>query len=324
MGRYIDLHLHLDGAISPHIARRLAGLQDMPLPSTDDELARALSVPETCSSLNDFLRCFDLPVSLLQTPGSVEEAVRLVADEAASHGAIYVEIRFAPQLHCRQGMTQDEAVTAAERGARAASIPVNLILCLMRGASEETNSETVDVALGHVVETGGVVALDLAGAEALYPTEAYAGLFGRARREGIPFTIHAGEAAGPESVRAALAMGAFRIGHGVRASQDPILVDELAKAGVPLEVCPTSNLMTRAVESAASHPLVPFLERGIVVTVNTDDPAIELTTIDNEFAYCREILGMGAEQERLCLSNAVEAAFTTQKMKAELLAQLGL
>lgn len=321
---FVDLHAHLDGSITVPIARKLADLQGIELPARgDEELLRLLSVPPECESLNDFLKCFALPGSLLQTPEGLEESVRLVLESMASQGVAYAELRFAPQLHGERGMTQEDAVRAAEAGLSRATIPANLILCCMRGeGNEAANEETVRVAHEHVVETGGVVALDLAGAEALYPTERYRGLFERAREQGIPFTIHAGEAAGPQSVRCALEMGAARIGHGVRAMDDPVLVGELAERGIPLEMCPTSNRQTRAIPDMGAYPLVDFLERGVRATVNTDDMAIERTTLPGEFDCLRREFGLTAEQERRLTANAIDAAFTSDAVKGDLRATL--
>lgn len=325
MSGYIDLHLHLDGAITAPIARRLAEMQGIPLPASDAELERAIRVPEGCASLSEFLKRFELPCSLLQVPEALEEAVRLVAEDAASHGCLYAEVRFAPQLHGARGMTQDEAVAAAEHGAAAAPIPCNLILCLMRGdLTADANDETVTVAARRLVRTGGVVALDLAGDEAGRPTADYREPFSRARALGVPFTIHAGEAGGPEEVRAAVRMGAARIGHGVRAAEDPALVELLAEREVPLEICPTSNRLTRAVPSMGCYPLADLLEAGVCCTLNTDDPAIEGTDIAREFSYAENDLGLGRAWRGALLSNAVGAAFTDEATKARLRSELGL
>ena len=323
---YIDLHAHLDGAITVGVAKQLAEAQGITLPTTDDaELLDLLSVPETCTSLNDFLTCFEQPLSLLQTPTGLRDAVRLVTSEMASEGVAYTELRFAPQVHGLDGMTQEEAIRAALAGLADAAIPANLILCCMRGAGNEAaNEETIELASKYLVEDGGVVALDLAGAEALFPTYNYLDLFGRARELGVPYTIHAGEAAGPGSVRDALKMGAARIGHGVRAATDEALVDELVERGTPLEMCPTSNRQTYAVPSMDDYPLADYLDRGVCVTLNTDDKAIERTTLAQEFAYAERELGVTPEQLDTMTENAVEAAFTSDDTRAELRRKLGL
>ena len=323
--RYIDLHLHLDGAVTPEIARKLAALQDIPLPGDDAELRDLVTVRHDCKDLNEFLARFELPISLLQTPEAFREAVRLVSDNILCQGVIYAELRFAPQSHTRKGMTQEEAVKAALEGLKETELKANLILCCMRGkGNEDRNDETVELARKYLVEDGGVTAIDLAGAEALFPTGDYRELFVIARGYGIPFTIHAGEADGPESVRAAIGFGAKRIGHGVRICSDPDTVRLVREAGVTLEMCPTSNRQTHAVSSMASYPFMDLLREGIKVTLNTDDMGIEGITLADEYRYMEKEFHLTGDQERIILSNAVEAAFTSAGRKAELKALLDL
>lgn len=326
MDRYIELHLHLDGAITPGIARQLAALQNITLPCPDDDaLLAALSVPENCESLNDFLACFALPLSLLQTPESLEEAAYLVLENLRSQGVVYAELRFAPQLHTQRGMTQRQAVQAAEEGLRRSGLPGGLILCCMRGGdTHAANLETVELARELLTETGGVVALDLAGAEALYPTSDYRREFELAARLQVPFTLHAGEAAGPESIRTAVELGARRIGHGVRWDGDEALLDLLRDREITLELCPTSNRQTRAVGDMRRYPLQEYLRRGLRATVNTDDMAISRTTLTAEFSYLERLTGLTAEQERQILRNAVQGAFTSEATREKLRKQLNL
>ena len=321
---YIDLHLHLDGAISLPIAKRLAQLQDIELPvKSDEQLIQLLSLPDGCESLNDFLKCFAFPGTLLQTEVGIREAVRMVIEEAAANGAVYVEIRFAPQLHTNgiEGrpetrLTMEDSIKAAIEGLNRASIKANLILCLMRGeGNEEANLATIELAKKYLVEDGGVTALDLAGAEGLYPTEKYEEMFRLAKSYGIPFTIHAGEAAGPESVKAAIDFGVSRIGHGTRALEVAKLLKE---KGITVEMCFTSNLLTKACASPEEFPIRKYLEMGISVTINTDDPAIECTTIDREVALVREAFGLTIEEEKQLLLNAVDAAFMSETAKEKL------
>ena len=316
--RYVDLHLHLDGAITVEIAKELARIQNMSLAESDDrELEAALTVPEDCESLNDFLRCFALPLTLMQTPEGLQEAVRLVMENVKSQGVVYAEIRFAPQLHRDRGMTQEDAVKAALKGLAKSGLKGNLILCCMRGEDNDAeNAETLDLARKYLVEDGGVTAIDIAGAEALYPTSKYRALFARAKEMGVPFTIHAGEADGPESVRLAIEYGAKRIGHGVRIYEDPDVVELVRAQGVTLEMCPTSNRQTQAIKDMSKYPFMDYLAKGIKVTLNTDDMAIEGTTLADEFRYMEKTFSLTGEQERVILENAVNAAFTTDEAKA--------
>ena len=324
--QYIDLHLHLDGAITVPIAKQLAEIQGFQLPTdSDEELEKYLTVPPDCKSLNDFLKCFEIPGYLLQTPVGLREAVRLVADNIKSQGVVYAEIRFAPQYHTKDGMTQEEAIKAALEGLKETELKANLILCCMRGdGNDAQNEETIELAAKYLVEDGGVVAVDLAGAEALYPTENYSELFAKARELGIPFVIHAGEAAGAESVRYAIEFGAKRIGHGVRIFEDPEVVALVKEKGVTLEMCPTSNAQTRVIDNMSEYPLMKYLDDGIKVTLNTDDMGIEGTTLANEYRIMEEYFNLSPEQERILLTNAVEAAFTTDAVKNQLREILGL
>lgn len=164
-------------------------------------------------------------------------------------GVIYAELRFAPQLHTQKGMTQENAVQSAMRGLIKSPIPGNLILCCMRGESnQQDNLKTLELARKYLVEDGGVVAVDLAGAEALFPTEDYEDLFAKAKKDEIPFTIHAGEAGDADDVRAAVRMGATRIGHGVRIAGNEEVIQLVKDAGIFLEMCPTSNRQTKQLQ----------------------------------------------------------------------------
>ena len=308
---YIDLHAHLDGCITTEIARKLAALQQITLPAaTDEELLSLLSVPDTCENLNDFLKCFDLPLSLLQTEEALEEAVYLILSEMKEDGVIYAELRFAPQLHTQKEMTQETAIHAALRGLKRAPIPGNLILCCMRGdLNQKENLETLELAKKYLVEDGGVVAIDLAGAEALFPTENYEALFAKAREYQVPFTIHAGEAGGAAEVACAIEMGAARIGHGVRSYEDPAVVRMIREKGIFLEMCPTSNRITKAIPDMKVYPLREYLSQGIRVAVCTDDMAICRTELKKEFEYLKKLVGLTEEEKVQILKNTKEGAF---------------
>lgn len=317
----IDLHLHLDGSLSPEVVKELARLQGISLPR---DLDAALTVPANCQSLNDYLRCFELPVALLQSGEALTLAVRELSARLAAQGLLYAELRFAPSQHGRRGLTQAEAVEAAiaglpKRTEESRPFSAQLILCCMRGGDPAANRETVETVARYLGQ--GVCALDLAGAEALYPTGDSRELFQLARALGIPFTIHAGEAAGPESIRQALELGAQRIGHGVRAGEDPQLVGLLAQRGIPLELCPTSNLQTRAVPSLERFPLREFLKKGVAATVNTDNMTVSHTTLKREFQLL-SLQGLTQQERRTLLRNSVQGAFLPPKEKEVLSREL--
>lgn len=313
----IDLHCHLDGSITLPIAKKLGELQNIELPAKSDEsLLKKLSVPEDCESLNDFLQCFGLPLRLLQTKEGIAEAVRLVQENCKSQGLMYLEIRFAPQLHQIQGLTQEEVILSALEGLKQSDLHTNLILCLMRSDhNQDENLETVKLAKKYLEKDEGVVAIDLAGAEGLFKTADFEKEFALASELGVPFTIHAGEADGADSVWTALKFGAKRIGHGVRISEDPELVKYVVEHKIPLEMCPNSNRQTKAVSDMTKYPLKDFLKAGVKVTINTDDMAICRTTLQNEFEYIEKMYGITEEEKKKLLLNAVDAAFCSDEYK---------
>ena len=239
----IDLHLHLDGSIPLATARKLADMQGIPAPETDEELKAIMSVTEDCKDLNDYLARFDFACSLLQTKEALTICTLDLLTSLHQQGLIYAEIRFAPQFSCEKGLTQEDTVRAVLEGIRQAPIPCGLILSLMRGEhTHDKNLETVRLAGKYLNK--GVVAVDLAGAEKIYPTYDYEYAFAEARKNNIPLIIHAGEAAGADSVLEAIQAGAVRIGHGVRSLEDQAVIDQLVARNITLELCPTSNIDT--------------------------------------------------------------------------------
>ncbi len=315
----IDLHIHLDGSLPPGLLLELAELEGVALPAaTEEELRPFLTVPPDCRSLGEFLERFALPVSCMQSIRTLSRAAWGLAEELAEQGLLYAEIRFAPQLHLEKGLTQEQVVKAVidgmEKGSRGKAIRTGLLLCCMRGADNGAeNEETIRLAAAFLGR--GVSGIDLAGAEALYPTRDFADLFSLAGRLQVPITIHAGEADGPESVRAALSGGAKRLGHGIRAMEDPALLEKIKEEKITLEVCVTSNLQTRAVPPGAVHPILSLLRQGVRVTVNTDDMTVCGTTLARELALLNE-MGMTREEERQLFENALDAAFVTEEERA--------
>ncbi len=318
-GNYlIDLHLHTDGALSVDTVRKLAEMQGTKLPTEDrEELLRLLSAPRDCQDLNEYLKCFSLPCSLMQSRDTVREAFFRIKEELKADGLLYVELRFAPQLHTRQGLEQEEVLLAALEGCRCSDLRSNLILCCMRGRDNHAaNLETVRLAAKY--RDRGVAAIDLAGAEALYPTGDFAELFAYGRELGLRFTIHAGEADGPESVAKALDFGASRIGHGVRSTEDEALFRRLADSGVTLELCLSSNLQTKAAKSLESYPLKRLMDRGITVTLNTDNPTVSATTMRKELELARESFGLTDRDIKDLLLNSVNSSFADEETKQHL------
>ena len=292
MNKYIDLHLHLDGSLSEDSVKELCRMQGIEIP---DNLISLLKCPEGCRDLNEYLRCFEFPLTLLQTEDAITYAVEKLCYETDYR---YCEIRFAPQLHCRKGLTQRKVIEAACKGLKE---KYRLILCCMRGGENEETLKLCSDYMGR-----GVVALDLAGAEALYPTRDYKHLFEAAQSMGVPYTIHAGEADGPESIRDAINMGAVRIGHGVRAIEDEAVMKLLRDSSVPLEMCPTSNLNTRVINDITDYPIKKYMDYGITVTVNSDNMSVSDTNVKKELELVNRVFNI---DENILLSNELKAAF---------------
>ena len=324
----IDLHLHLDGSIPLSVIPELARIGGISLPDTaSDEYRRLFTVEDDCRDLGEYLARFRAPLSLLQHPEQLELATYALCRELDESGMLYAELRFAPQylVHC--GHSQEEMLLAAIRGreraakesGRGKDLPdYGFILCCMRGkGNDEANRETIRLAAKYHGR-GGVAAADLAGAEALFPASGYASLFQEAREAGVPYTLHAGEADGPQSIREALDIGAQRIGHGIRAYTDEALMKELAKRQIPLECCPVSNMHTNALPEGTAYPLPGLLQRGLKVTVNTDNMTVSGTSLRREYEWLEKNCGMGQADFARMLENSADAAFLEYGEKQQL------
>lgn len=316
-GCLIDLHLHLDGSLSIASTRQLAALQKIDIPQRDEELRTLLSVEDDCPDLNVYLEKFAFPCMLLQTKEAISLSVENLLQELYEQGLMYAEIRFAPQKHTDKGLSQSEVIKAALDGMRHAPIPAGLILCCMRGEGiEAQNLETVCLAKQYLGQ--GVVAVDLAGAEALFPTENFAAVFAMAKELGVPCTIHAGEAAGPQSIRTALEFGAVRIGHGVRVTEDIALMEHIVKEGITLECCPTSNLQTQVYQSLSEYPIRTFLEAGVKFTINTDNTAVSAISLRAEWEKVITTFSLTKEEVKQILLYSVDAAFADEALKEQM------
>lgn len=309
----MDLHLHLDGSLSVSSVKELAKMQNIELPN-DSELKKKLTVSPNCHDLNEYLEKFEFPLSLLQTREALSVAVYNLCEELKEQGLIYAEIRFAPLLHTKKGLSIRDAVSACIDGLNQSDFKAGLILCCMRSDTEkEQNIETIKTAKEFLGK--GVYAIDLAGAEGIYPTRDFEDLFTLANELSVPFTIHAGEAAGPESVMAALKLGAKRIGHGVNAVNSPKLLKKLSEEGVTLELCPSSNMQTKIFNSLSDFPLRKLMNAGVKITINTDNMTVSHTTLVNEFELLDSEFLLSENEIKKLLLNSVSACFASDKTK---------
>ena len=314
----IDLHMHLNGSLPAGIVIKLAKKHGVELPTYDEEeLKKKIRVPIDCESLNDYLQCTKIPRLVTQTRDGIKDAVFMLLEDLRAQGFIYAEIRFAPQRHRDTGLTQEEVVLAAIEGVKESKLMAKLILCCMRGNNlEAENRETIDIAKKYL--QSGVGGVDLAGAEAIFKTQDYRAVFEYAKNLGVPITIHAGEADGPESVAAAIDFGAVRIGHGIRSIEDENLVKTIIREKITLEMCPTSNFQTRSIDSKEKYPLRKFLDMGVRVTINTDNKTISSTDLSGEYEFAEKELGLKREERELLYRNAIEASFTNAEEKEKL------
>ena len=310
----IELHLHLDGSLRPETVWELAKEQGIGLPAKSlSEVRDKMHVPEDCRTLEEYLERFDLPLLVLQKEDALERVTFELVEDLAKEGVDYAEIRFAPQLSVAGGLDQDQVVQAAVRGAKRGmeqypQIRVGLILCCMRGdTNQDLNLATVETAKKYLGDV--VCAVDIAGAESLFPTELFKPVFDKVAEYGIPMTIHAGEAAGPDSMWTALSYGTKRIGHGVAAVKDQELIKKLVDENVTLEVCVTSNYQTKVVNSIAEHPIRKLFDAGVRVTVNSDNMTASNTDIRKEIRVLKNQLGFTDGEIARMEQYAYEARF---------------
>ena len=283
----IELHVHLEGTVRAPTLREIARRNDYPLP---DDLEGLYAFRD----FRHFIEVWILTTNALRTAEDFRQVVTDYAAEAASHGAVYLEGIFSPAERVARGVGWDEIFSGYCDGADAArelhGVEVRLTPDIFRGATADQAEQVVRYSAKY--RDRGVVAVGLGGMEAEYPPEQYAPAFDLARSLGLGSVPHAGEVAGPASVRGALeALGADRLRHGIRADEDAGLVRELAGRGTVLDVCPLSNLRTGAVTSLAEHPLPRLVAAGVRCSISTDDPAMFDTDLSRDYEAA-ESLGL--------------------------------
>ncbi len=322
----VELHLHLDGSIPPATMFDLAQKEDIPLPARDLEGFRKwLKKTADCESVNQYLERFELPLQLLQSRENLMCAAEALIADLASQGYGYAEIRFAPQLHTRCGMSQRDAVEAVLAGRASAllqfpDIRIGILLCAMSIGPEtrnmDENLETVRLTKEFL--GSGVVGCDLAGAEGIVPLRNFHPVFDLARELNVPFTCHAGDSQGPDTVRDALDFGALRIGHGHHIYDAPELWKRAVDSNVTFEICPTSNIQCKTQPSYEAHPAKKLFDAGIRVTISTDNCTLAAVSLDEEYDHC--INEMGFSYSDLIRMNlyAAEASFQPEDDRREL------
>jgi aminodeoxyfutalosine deaminase len=279
----IELHVHLEGTVRPATLLEIARRNDYALPADTEQGVAALY---DFRDFAHFIEVWVLTTNALQTADDFRQILVDYAAKAASHGAVYLEGIFSPAERARRGVRWEDMFEGYCDGAAEArelhGVEVRLTPDITRGFTFDEAEETVRWASRY--RDRGVVGVGLGGLEAEYPSEPYAPVFEQARGEGLASVPHAGEVAGPASVRSALdALGAVRLRHGIRAVDDAALVDELRDRGVVLDVCPLSNVRTGAVPSLEEHPLRRLVTAGVHCSVSTDDPAMFDTDLTRDY-----------------------------------------
>lgn len=319
---FIDLHRHLDGNIRLQTMLELARQHQVKLPGDTVETLRPhVQIQGAVGDLMAFLAKLDWMIAVLGDYEACRRVARENVEDARAEGIDYLELRFSPYFMSRPHRLDPAKVTAAiiegaAEGSRATGIKVKLIGILSRTFGAEACMAELKSLLVHREH---LVALDLAGDEKNYPAELFREHFRLGRDAGWAITVHAGEAGGAPSVWAALReLGATRIGHGVRAVDDPRLMAHLAEHRIGIEANLTSNVQTNTVTSLAAHPLREFLEHGLLATINTDDPGISGIDLRHEFEVAAPAAGLTAAHLDRARRNALEIAFLSSAEKAEL------
>ncbi|NHN33961.1 adenosine deaminase [Paenibacillus agricola] len=318
----VDLHLHLDGCVNPGTVMELAREQGIELPvSTKELLLPYMQVDETCSSLAEYLSKFEFTTRFMQTAKALERVAYEVVEQAAAHNCLYIEVRFAPQLHRSNGLSAEESIhhviEGLRRGERQFKVKARVIAICMRNHSIQDNLEVIEAAAAYIGK--GLAAVDLAGDEASFRPELFREVFALSHKRGIPVTIHAGEAAGADNIKEAVNnLGARRIGHGVRLKEDTAILHMVIQQEIPLEMCPISNIQTKAVSCWDAYPVREYFDKGIKITVNTDNPIVSGTDITKEYRVLKERFGFTLRELSTLVINGVESGFLEDREKASL------
>jgi adenosine deaminase len=262
--------------------------------------------PEDTPSQAAYIAHFDDAIAVLQTESALERVAYELGLDSAAENIDYLEVRWAPRLHLRNGLTVPEVITAVLAGLGAAPLRAVAIVCAMR---HHTAKENVALAREAGRFAGrGVVGFDLAGDEVRYPASPQRPAFDAARSAGLRLTCHAGEAGDPSSVEEALGLGVERIAHGVIGAREPRIVERIRSEGVVLDMCPTANWKCKAVPSLAEHPLPRLVRAGVRCTISTDSRTVAETTLSHEFELAAA-MGISDKELQQCNATAYEAKF---------------
>jgi len=316
-----ELHVHLEGTIGPALARSLAARNGVAL----DGALLSGGERYRWAGFQGFLRCYDAVAATVASGRDYAEVTRAYLVGLAADGCVYAELTVSPGHAERAGVGWREHFDGVAAGVAAAREATDIEARLIVTALRHEPPEEAEALVRRLEREPRplVTGFGLAGNETARPAGDFLGAFERARSLGLGLTVHAGELAGPESVRDALRLPVTRIGHGVRAVEDAAVVAELAERGIVLEVCPSSNVALGVAPSWEAHPLRPLHDAGVRVTLGSDDPPHFGTTLGDEYRRARDRLGFGPDELRAMTRTALEAAFVDEPTRAALLARAG-
>ena len=321
----VDLHVHLDGSLRPRTIWEILERDGENSFSSLSELEEMVRVPENVAHLSAYLKCFDFILKHLQKPEDIERVAYELAEDSAGENIRHLEVRFSPILHRKQGATIEDIIEAALSGLKRAeaSFPITarLIVSCIREKSPRLSLQLARAAVKY--PDRGLAGIDLAGDEYNYPGTLHREAFDTAAKAGLKITVHAGEIPRADSIREALeVLHAQRIGHGLHLKDDPYLFRKVKDEKIPLEMCLTTNIHTKAVAGFSEHPAGRYLRTGVRVTLNTDDRLMSNTTLTKEFIRARDHLGFTKKDFRKLTRNAAEAAFLPREEKQKLRKEL--
>jgi len=318
-----DLHIHLDGSLRFSTVQDLAKEQGVNLPADSEHgLREKLVCGDACESLEEYLEAFDITLSVLQEPDAVRRVAREVVEDAAAENVRYIEVRFSPILHTQHGRglveILDAVLAGLDDGSRKTGTQTGAIICGMRNIDPAKSLELAELAVAY--KGKGVVAFDLAGAEANFPAKDHVKAFYTILNNNVNCTCHAGEGYGPESIHQAIHYcGAHRIGHGTRLKEDPDLMAYVNDHRIPLEICLTSNLQTGIIKRLEDHPFRFYYDLGLRVTLNTDNTLMSATTIATEYRKAIETFRLDLKDVRRLTTYGFKSAFLPLPRKVALL-----
>ncbi len=319
----VELHRHLDGSARLETILDLGLKHNLPLPARDLQGLRPfVQVSEQKPGVLAFLEKFEWMTKILVDYDAVRRVARENVEDAAREGIDHIELRFSPWFmaeanHLDPAGVVEAAADGVDSGRRDFGVSVGLIGILSRTYGPLIAALELDALLQFKDK---LVGLDLAGDEAHWPGNLFIEHFRKARSAGWSITVHAGESAGADSIwQAVRQLGADRLGHAVRAIDDPALMDELARLGVGIESNLTSNVQTSTVTDYASHPLRAFLEHGLLASINTDDPGISAIDLHYEYDVAAPAAGLSPAQIHQAQRNALKTAFLSPAEKQRLL-----